>query len=782
MTPKIIELIIEDGDQEAGLDGIALVELPAHEANFEYFSEEKAAHYVLSEEEIPRVVQMFQSYGEPQGKLEEDGFYIHSIRPVGREDFAILADPNAPSAQDTPTVKFRYKYVGPQDEKNRTFCAEMMRANRVFRIEDIIEMSNRSVNPVGPDGYDIFTWRGSYNCRHRWVQLVYKEDTKIVNKSTVRKGLIDEDGMPGPDTRTTATIEAGNTPPRTGFSQESMDINVSSLQPYVDQVTKEVEEEPVLAAADGNMSVFGYMTRYFHMCPKAMELFGHLISMPLDEDTIGMVRSAAQVADNIFRIEEEAINENDVSYENLIQATLLVDDFKDIIHEIDEEVGMIHDTTFMDGHLIKIGSYLKNSLEEMAKVGERGGISESKKAPKSGTPNPSPKGVGTAKGDASTTRGAKVSDRVEKILKEKSDDFNERYKDKLDYGVNVGMLKSVYQRGVGAYNVSHSPNVSSAEQWALARVNAFLYLVKEGRPENKKYDGDNDLLPKEHPKRIENSLEFNEDGSYRIDEFASFDDYPELVRKNAQKVLDYIERTGNPNDCMTQVGKVRAQQLAQGKPISIETVKRMKAYITRHEKDLEASKSYDDGCGLLAMDAWGGVEALPWVERTISKYEEMNSQSEMVFSVFNNEQRLVVGPAMIPNKMIIRRNEITGNIYYVYFSEETIQKLQQKYMQDKLLDKANVEHSNKFLKGVDVVESWIVEDKDLDKQKVFGMDYPKGTWMITMKVNDNDTWNKVKDGKLKGFSVQGYFLEKAKFNTESHEILEEIKNILKQVR
>ena len=97
----------------------------------------------------------------------------------------------------------------------------------------------------------------------------------------------------------------------------------------------------------------------------------------------------------------------------------------------------------------------------------------------------------------------KRTDLARKIIKEKSDDFNERYKDKLGYGVNVGMLKSVYQRGVGAYNVSHSPNVNSAEQWALARVNAFLYIVKTGKPENKKYVGDNDLLPTEHPKKEE---------------------------------------------------------------------------------------------------------------------------------------------------------------------------------------------------------------------------------------------------------------------------------------
>ena len=138
---------------------------------------------------------------------------------------------------------------------------------------------------------------------------------------------------------------------------------------------------------------------------------------------------------------------------------------------------------------------------KMAEVGERGGIKKSPKAPKSGTPNKNPKGKGTAKGDASTTRGAKVSKEDEATLKNKSDEFNERYKDKLGYGVNVGMLKAVFQRGLGAFNTSHSPRVKSASQWSFARVNAFLYLVKNGRPQNPKYTGDYDLLPKGHPKK-----------------------------------------------------------------------------------------------------------------------------------------------------------------------------------------------------------------------------------------------------------------------------------------
>ena len=181
--------------------------------------------------------------------------------------------------------------------------------------------------------------------------------------------------------------------------------------------------------------------------------------------------------------------------------------------------------------------------ENMAEVGERGGIKESPKAPKSDTPNKNPKGEGSAKGDASTTRGAEVSKRVEETLQKKSDEFNERYKDKLGYGVNLGMLKSVYQRGVGAYNVSHSPEVKSAEQWALARVNAFLYLVKNGRPENPKYDGDYDLLPEKHPKK-----KSKEDMDYDTGSLPTYVDYATGDTKNDMLIepILFVER--NPGE------------------------------------------------------------------------------------------------------------------------------------------------------------------------------------------------------------------------------------------
>ena len=143
---------------------------------------------------------------------------------------------------------------------------------------------------------------------------------------------------------------------------------------------------------------------------------------------------------------------------------------------------------------------IRKSKEKMAEVGPRGGIKESDKAPKSDTPNKNPEGEGSAKGDASGKRGAKVTAEQEKTLQGKVDDFNEKESNTKYGNATLGALKSVFQRGLGAFNTSHSPEVKSAEQWAYARVNAFLYLLKNGRPENPKYTTDYDLLPEKHPK------------------------------------------------------------------------------------------------------------------------------------------------------------------------------------------------------------------------------------------------------------------------------------------
>ena len=239
-----------------------------------------------------------------------------------------------------------------------------------------------------------------------------------------------------------------------------------------------------------------------------------------------------------------------------------------------------------------------NSVEEkMAEVGPKGGIKESPKAPKSSTPNPNPKGEGSAKGDASTTRGAEVTKRVEETLQNKSDDFNEKYKKKLGYGVNLGMLKSVYQRGVGAYNVSHSPEVKSAEQWALARVNAFLYLVKNGRPENPKYDSDFDLLPEKHPKKSK-----KEDMDYDTGNLPDYVNYATGDTKNNMLIepMLFVERkAGEPvkeyvNRCTEYLIKNEGKDPKQAYAICISKSEEMASYPWPQCISDQLDKGYDE--------------------------------------------------------------------------------------------------------------------------------------------------------------------------------------------
>lgn len=99
-------------------------------------------------------------------------------------------------------------------------------------------------------------------------------------------------------------------------------------------------------------------------------------------------------------------------------------------------------------------------------------------------------------------------------------------------------------------------------------------------------------------------------GKERID-MESYSDYPDSVKSNAKKVLDWVEKNGWGN-CGTPVGKQRANQLAKGEPISVDTIKRMYSYLSRHEVDLETSTSYSEGCGKLMYDSWGGKAALGW--------------------------------------------------------------------------------------------------------------------------------------------------------------------------
>lgn len=155
---------------------------------------------------------------------------------------------------------------------------------------------------------------------------------------------------------------------------------------------------------------------------------------------------------------------------------------------------------------------------------------------------------------------------------------------------------------------------------------------------------------------------------------SSYSDYPESVKNNARRVLKYVEENGW-GSCGTEVGKQRANQLAKGEAISLETIKRMYSYLSRHEVDLESSTSYSDGCGLLMYDAWGGKAALSWSRSKLKELGEIKEQrGKMItkginegFSDSDMKQGIVSGYfAMFGNKDldgdIIERGAFTKTI------------------------------------------------------------------------------------------------------------------------
>jgi hypothetical protein len=182
------------------------------------------------------------------------------------------------------------------------------------------------------------------------------------------------------------------------------------------------------------------------------------------------------------------------------------------------------------------------------------------------------------------------------------------------------------------------------------------------------------------------------------------------------------------------------------------------------------------------QDDQSGIDAISVV---MSPAIESNfihlSKHEVVLKEIDAEKRILMGAALIPDKQIYRRNDKTKDEYYIYFSKATIRKASELFLMNANQNNSTLEHSQK-LKGMSVVESWIIEGEN-DKSKNYGFDLPQGTWMISMKVNNDEIWDKVKLGEVKGFSIEGYFADRYEMNLknidmEEKAMVEKIKELI----
>ena len=159
-----------------------------------------------------------------------------------------------------------------------------------------------------------------------------------------------------------------------------------------------------------------------------------------------------------------------------------------------------------------------------------------------------------------------------------------------------------------------------------------------------------------------------------------------------------------------------------------------------------------------------GVNIISFVESPAINVDFMyfNDKKTERFKTVDEDQRIVVGAAMLPNEKIIRE-DADGKPYFVYFSEETIKQCSELYFKRSNQNGANVEHTEDVFSDVTVVESWIVDNPSMDKSKHLGYeDIPTGAWFVSYKVENDELWQKVKAGEVLGFSVEGLFTQEIK--------------------
>ena len=163
----------------------------------------------------------------------------------------------------------------------------------------------------------------------------------------------------------------------------------------------------------------------------------------------------------------------------------------------------------------------------------------------------------------------------------------------------------------------------------------------------------------------------------------------------------------------------------------------------------------------------GGVYAISLVENPAMEglFIALSKQEEIKFAEVDKEQRILMGLVLEPNKPVYRNQG--GEEFNIVFNEETIKELSHNFFKLGYQQNSTIEHEKENkIDGVTFVESWIVEDSEIDKSANFGFSYPKGSWIATMKVDSDEVWNNyVKTGKVQGFSVDALLsLEEVKLS------------------
>ena len=331
-------------------------------------------------------------------------------------------------------------------------------------------------------------------------------------------------------------------------------------------------------------------------------------------------------------------------------------------------------------------------------------------------------------GSASGTRGGiSIDEKTEAALRRKVEEHNEKNTN-ASQRATLGQLKAVYRRGAGAFSTSHRPGMTR-NQWAMARVNAFLGLLRTGKPGKASYVTDNDLLPDAHPRSTMEKAE-----TYKP---------TAAMAENAKRALKVRASKPPSQRGMTSVGIARARQLMGREALSEETVRRMKAYFDRHAIDKEGETWSEQGKGWQAWHAWGGDEGRSWAEAIVRRLNRAEKSLEV--AKMDEDKRLVFGWAsVIENDDGSPLEDLQGDVIKMEELESAAYRF--------VLDSRKAGEMHDRTEGIGrLVESFVVTP---EKAEALGMTR-KGGWWVGFKIDDDSTWEQVKKGTFRMFSIGG---------------------------
>jgi hypothetical protein len=178
-----------------------------------------------------------------------------------------------------------------------------------------------------------------------------------------------------------------------------------------------------------------------------------------------------------------------------------------------------------------------------------------------------------------------------------------------------------------------------------------------------------------------------------------------------------------------------------------------------------------------------GVMAISVVEQPAIELDfvALSKVKQVTLSEINTERKMLYGPIMIPDKLILRLDQATNEEYYIRFSKDVVRKIAYDFFKKNLHHNTTLEHTFPIV-GLTLVESWLVEGEH-DKSQNFGYALEDGIWFGGMSVENDDIWSEVKQGTVKGFSVEGMFQNVAvQFlsKTDEPSFLSELEQLLKK--